>query len=132
MRGRQLRVRPKKARKTERERAKNAGASEKCILRNEDRTRGRKKRRGWRGRIYHSKIPKSAQCERHERAERERSRGRRNETRCGAGRFMDGDGGGEGGGEGGGKGPGGKPRRETVFVSQVSRAVHGHGDRPAD
>lgn len=90
----------------------------------------RERRRGWRGRIYHSEIPKSAQCERHERAERERSRGRRNERRdvvqvdlwvaMGLG------------GKEGGKGPGGKPRRETVFVSQVSRAVHGHGDRPAD
>lgn len=72
--------------------------------------------RGWRGRIYHSEIPKSAQCERHERAA---VGTRRDVVQVDLWVEM-------------GAEEGGKPRRETVFVSQVSRAVHGHGDRPAD
>lgn len=80
------------------------------------------------GYIYHSEIPKTAQCETRERAKRAVGR---NETRYSARRFMGGNGEGdrtERGMEGGGKEV--QSRRETVFVSQVSRTVHGHGDRP--
>lgn len=59
-------------------------------------------------RIYHSEIPKSAQCEARESSEPW------NETRCSAGRFM------EGGREG-------EKEGLRVFVSQVSRGSRSRG-----
>lgn len=85
--------------------------------------------RGWKrgGRPYLS-LPRSAQCEARRREERERGGGgertsgaspaRWNETRCSAGRFM------EGGRE--------ERKRNSVCLCRRSAAVHGHGDQPLD